>query len=325
MPWLGAVIGGVQGTVGQIMGAEAAGQQEEAAQRALEDIQGNLRREKERQNQIQLQQQGLYTNALAAGNSALQGAYGQGLSALQGGYQQGVGSFNQGAGALNQLASMGPYSAAQAQSGGHLERLMADPTAFQADPGYQFRLQQGQDAINASASAMGGRASGRALKELSSFNQNLASQEFNNAFQRASAADQQMLQQNQFNAMAQNQAMSQAMGLNAQGLQGLGSLYQNLGQFQAQGGAAQANQMAQLGQLLNQNQFGTASAQAQALGQYSQNRMAMLDMNNMAIGGRVGYSGQGLQAAADAEMAKAGMWAGAAPAMGKAFNGGGAA
>src|SRR3990167_5123295 len=53
-------------------------------------------------------------------------------------------------------------------------------SGFQADPGYQFRQQQGEDAINRAASARGGRLSGRTLQELGEFNSGLASQEFGN-------------------------------------------------------------------------------------------------------------------------------------------------
>ena len=56
---------------------------------------------------------------------------------------------------------------------------------FEADPGYQFRKQQGEGAINAAASAHGGRLSGRTLQALGEFNSGLASQEFGNFAQRA--------------------------------------------------------------------------------------------------------------------------------------------
>ena len=305
MPWLAAVIGGVQATTGAIFGAEAAGQQERAAREAQQQILGNLDAQQAIQQEIAAQQQGLFRDATGQGNAALQHNYGQGLQALGAGYGAGQQSFGQGAAALSQLAGMGPYTAAQAQGGGNVARLMNDPTSFTADPGYQFRLQQGQQALAAQASAMGGRDSGRAMKELAQFNQGLASQEFDAAFQRASAADAQANQLAQFNAAAQNQALAQAMGLNAQGLQGLGSLYQNLGQFQAQGGAAQANMLAALGQGLSQNIFAGAQGQGAALAQLAQNNMSIADMRNQAYAGTVNYAGKGMEAVANAQMAKA--------------------
>lgn len=58
---------------------------------------------------------------------------------------------------------------------------MAD---YQADPGYQFRLNQGQQGIQRAASARGGQYSGATLKALSRFNSDQASQEYGNAYSR---------------------------------------------------------------------------------------------------------------------------------------------
>jgi len=57
-------------------------------------------------------------------------------------------------------------------------------TDYQQDPGYQFRLQNGMDGIQSSAAAGGGLLSGATLKALNSYNSNLASQEYNNAYTR---------------------------------------------------------------------------------------------------------------------------------------------
>lgn len=58
---------------------------------------------------------------------------------------------------------------------------MAD---YQQDPGYQFRLEQGMNNIQGSAAAGGGLLSGATLKALNSYNSDLASQEYNNAYSR---------------------------------------------------------------------------------------------------------------------------------------------
>lgn len=60
--------------------------------------------------------------------------------------------------------------------------LTAD--TFQADPGYQFRQQEGEAALQRAAAAGGNLNSGRAAKDLASYNSGLASQEFGNAYQR---------------------------------------------------------------------------------------------------------------------------------------------
>lgn len=56
---------------------------------------------------------------------------------------------------------------------------------LQQDPGYQFRLQQGQDALQRSAAARGMITSGAAQQALQEHAQNVASQEYANAFNRA--------------------------------------------------------------------------------------------------------------------------------------------
>jgi len=58
---------------------------------------------------------------------------------------------------------------------------MAD---FQADPGYAFRLSEGQKALDRQAAARGGLISGGALKAAGRYGQDMASQEFTNAFNR---------------------------------------------------------------------------------------------------------------------------------------------
>lgn len=52
------------------------------------------------------------------------------------------------------------------------------------DPGYWFRLQQGTQGLQNSASAGSGALSGAAMKDLLAFNQDMASQEYGNAFNR---------------------------------------------------------------------------------------------------------------------------------------------
>jgi len=55
---------------------------------------------------------------------------------------------------------------------------------FQADPGYGFRMSEGMKALERSAAARGGLLSGAALKGIQRFGQDLASQEYTNAFNR---------------------------------------------------------------------------------------------------------------------------------------------
>ena len=55
---------------------------------------------------------------------------------------------------------------------------------FQADPGYAFRLSEGQKALERSAAARGGLISGSAMKAATRFGQDMGSQEYTNAFNR---------------------------------------------------------------------------------------------------------------------------------------------
>lgn len=55
---------------------------------------------------------------------------------------------------------------------------------FQTDPGYQWRMDQGIQALDRSASARGLLFSGGELKALDRYNQGFASNEYNNAFNR---------------------------------------------------------------------------------------------------------------------------------------------
>jgi hypothetical protein len=55
---------------------------------------------------------------------------------------------------------------------------------FQQDPGYTFRLSEGQKALDRSAAARGGLISGGALKAATRYGQDMGSQEYQSAFNR---------------------------------------------------------------------------------------------------------------------------------------------
>lgn len=58
---------------------------------------------------------------------------------------------------------------------------------FQQDPGYAFRLREGLKALDRSAAARGGLLGGNQLRGVTQFGQDLASQEYTNAFNRYQA------------------------------------------------------------------------------------------------------------------------------------------
>lgn len=130
-----------------------------------------------------------------------------------------------GATALNQLGQL-------TATGGEFNRpfSMAD---FQADPGYQFRMQQGLQALQGSAAARGGLLSGAALKGIEQYGQGLASQEYQSAF------DRRMQEQN-----ARFGRLASLAGLGQQATQYTGSLGAQAagqaGNYLTQGANAQA-------------------------------------------------------------------------------------
>lgn len=141
----------------------------------------------------------------------------------------------------------------------------ADFNKFQ-DPGYAFRLAEGQRALDRTAAARGGLISGNALKAAQRYGQEMGSQEFQNAYNRALTG---------YNAAVQREAT---------GYNRLASLA-GIGQTAA-------------GQLANQaGAYGSAAgALASATGASSAN--ALLAQGNARASAYGGYgqaAGQGLQ------------------------------
>ena len=88
------------------------------------------------------------------------------------------------------------------------------------DPGYAFRLQQGQQALEASAAARGGLNSTGTGKQLIDYGQNYASGEYGNVYNRALGEYQQRYQTFLNN---QNNLYSRLMGIGSTGLQAAGT------------------------------------------------------------------------------------------------------
>jgi len=95
---------------------------------------------------------------------------------------------NTGTSANNQLGYLMGFGGTDQSNGmsgaaGSLAKpfTMAD---YQADPGYAFRLSEGQKALDRANAAKGKYFSGEAIKGLTDYNQQSASQEYQNAFDR---------------------------------------------------------------------------------------------------------------------------------------------
>lgn len=178
-------------------------------------------------------------------------------------------------------AGQGAITSLSALAGGGLpgftEQFHA-PTGVteQNDPGYQFRLSQGLQALQNSAAARGGLLSGGTAKDLENYAQNYASNEYGNVYGRALGEYQQRFnifqtnQANQFNRLASVAGAGQiaAGQLNAagQGAAGnvsnillgsagqIGGALQNAGAARASGYAGISNALSgglgDIGQLL---------------------------------------------------------------------------
>jgi hypothetical protein len=157
-----------------------------------------------------------------------------------------------------QRADLQPYSAAGVNALSKFQG-MADYTPFgtsqfQADPGYAFRLSEGQKALERSAAARGGLLSGGTGKRIAAYGQEAASQEYNNAFNRYQteraaklAPYQSLINTGQASAAGQANAAGNYGTQAAQGLT-------NIGGAQAAGTMGGANALASgLGQYLNYN------------------------------------------------------------------------
>ena len=142
---------------------------------------------------------------------------------------------------------------------------------FQQDPGYAFRIGEGQKALDRQAAARGGLISGGALKAAQRYGQEMGSQEYQNAFNRYQAERQAKLgplqslagvgqtSVNQLGVAGQQYASGAGEAIGA-GAQARASGY--MGQANAIGGGMnqymnyqnQQSQNALLTQALNQNQ-----------------------------------------------------------------------
>jgi hypothetical protein len=121
---------------------------------------------------------------------------------------------------------------------------------FQADPGYGFRLSEGQKALERSAAARGNLLSGGTGKALTRYGQEMGSQEYQNAFNRY-------------------QAERQARLNPLQSLAGVGqTAAQQLSQQAGQFGSNMAEAIGAGGQARASGYMGTANAITGGLNQY---------------------------------------------------------
>ena len=123
-----------------------------------------------------------------------------------------------------------PWRQAGAQAVGEMQNMLSGNYDLTTDPGYQFRLEQGTNALDASAAARGNLFSGRQLKALTEYGQNFGTNEYNNRFNRLASM-----------AGMGQVSSGQSAGLGANYAQQMGGSIYDAGQARASGYMGQAN------------------------------------------------------------------------------------
>ena len=153
-------------------------------------------------------------------------------------------------------------------------------TQFQADPGYAFRLAEGQKALERSAAARGGLLSGATGKALTRYGQEMGSQEYLNAFNRYQAERQARL--------GPLQSLAGVGQTSAQNLGAMGGTYganvgnalinqgYTAGQAGLAGAAARQSMYGNIGSALGQITPGQWSSMGSSLSSYFGNPMTAL-------------------------------------------------
>lgn len=202
-----------------------------------------------------------------------------------------------------QVALQEPWRAAGINALGQLQgQAGAMPAAFTgqvnmlSDPGYQFRLSEGLKGLERSAAARGGLMSGAAGKALTRFGQDYASNEYQNAYNRALT---------EYNARVNREATGYnrlaslaGIGQTATGALGAaGSQYgTNVGNLYTQAGQAAAGGLTDAAAARASGYVGATNALTGGIGQainyYTQNQMM-----NRLFPSYMGSSGGGFSAA----------------------------
>lgn len=145
-----------------------------------------------------------------------------------------------------QRADMQPFLDQGKQSLAELAQANQNPFSFDynammADPGYAFRQAEANKAYERSAAARGGLFSGGTLRSLSRLNQDMASQEYGNAYNRAYGAHNDRL--NRLASMSGvGQTAASSLGAAGQGYaNNMSNIYGQTANAQAANYGAQAN------------------------------------------------------------------------------------
>ncbi len=191
---IGSVVSGIGGILGGIFGGAARSKASKLQEQAYKDAAGR----------IDTTTQNVNNDLINAGNTT-----GQTLRQAAG---EAITRNDQATGAANQLIGdstgqanllLDPYRQAGEQANGSLQSGLVAGGDFnktpslsdiQIDPGYAFRAAQATKALEANGAARGGVLSGGSQRDVLALNSNLASQEYQNAFNRFQTST-----QNRFN------------------------------------------------------------------------------------------------------------------------------
>lgn len=237
MPWItaGAIVGGnlIGGMIGSKSSKDAAKAQENAAARAATLQQQQLAQARAEQRPFtQAGTEGIYEL------SSLLGLAPEGPAPTQEQFTRTVygrkGRSYEVPDVPGYQAALTAYNRGQAgRSEPGFGSLMRDFTLddFEKEPGYDFRLSEGEKGVNRAMSARGAFDSGAALKALTRFNQDYASGEYGNAYNRY-----RLNRGDQFNRLASITGIGQT-AVNQLGVQGANTANQMSDIFQGAGNA----------------------------------------------------------------------------------------
>ena len=151
---------------------------------------------------------------------------------------------------------------------------------FQADPGYAFRLQEGLKSLDRTAAMRGKMMSGQALKAAGRYGQDMASQEYQNAYNRYNQNRSQRYQMLTGQQTAGANATNAQNAASANYANAAGDAYMQAGNARASGYVGQGNAMSQAA-----GSIGNYFAQQQMM-----NRLAP----NYGTGSFTNYSGSSM-------------------------------
>ena len=180
-----------------------------------------------------------------------------------------------------------PYTQAQYSQSPLYTPMVNNLAELQATPGYQFQLQQGQQALNNTAAAQGGMLSGATQQALANYSQNQAATGFANAWTRAQGAYTSAFSQNQAQNLQASNINTATANIGANAASNLGSI--GVGAAGAASGSSQALGAANAAQA--SAPYGIASSLGGTLGAIGAN----MGGNTLgSIFGGIGSGNQGL-------------------------------